>query len=342
MPMPQENVAIVGNAPNAPIQAYVAVVDASGNVISGSYGPPGGRLTLTTLTPVLTATVSAAATVLYTPYQSDIVPIYNGTSWLMTQFTELTNTLANSSVGSAGPAAAVASTNYDLFVWNNAGVMTLTRGPAWTSATARAAGGALALVNGINLNAVAITNGPAIQRGTWVGTIFTDAGGATVSMSFGSSAAAGGAALLDVWNAYNRRLAAATVIDSTFGYNYTAAAARAADASNTNRITLVRGADEDTVAATYSQKIQLAAAANAFAQLFVGLDSITAASGQANGGYFLNEAAAAIAGTVKANYTGLPGLGNHFLQALEASDGTNANVFNQVGGFGSLQASVWC
>jgi hypothetical protein len=337
-PMPQEYVAIVGNAPNVPPQAYLAVVDASGNVISGSYGPPGGRLTLASGGPVLTGSVVASAVVIYTAYQNDLVPIYNGTSWLMTQFTELTNTLANSSVGSAGPAAAVANSNYDLFVWNNAGTLALTRGPLWTSDTARTL--AIVPVNGIQVNLLAITNGPAAGRGTYVGTVRTDAGGGTVSMNFGSSAAGGGAALLDVWNCYNRKRARASVRDTT-AYGYTSATIRAADASNTNRCSLVVGLSEDPVSANFQLQVQTVPVALASLFLGIGIDSTTAYAADCRQGLFVASAAAISGGTLPTVYEGYPGLGFHFIQALEAGDGSNLNTFN-VNPVGGLLVDAWC
>lgn len=101
------------------------------NVIELMYMgiPPGGRLTLTSGTPVTTADVTAAGTVYFAPCRSAKIPIYNGSRWTLETFAQLSNVLANSTVGSAGPAAGAAGKNYDFFVWSNAGVLTLTRGP---------------------------------------------------------------------------------------------------------------------------------------------------------------------------------------------------------------------
>jgi len=117
------------------------VLDSTGSVktatTAGSSGfvTSGGRLTLTSATPVLTSDVSASGTVYYALYAHDQVPIYDGTNWTNTTFTELSNVLANSTVGNAGPAAGAADNNYDMFVWSNGGTMTLTRGPVWTNTT---------------------------------------------------------------------------------------------------------------------------------------------------------------------------------------------------------------
>ena len=103
-------------------------------------GPPQGRLTLVTATSVMTSDQSGKTTIYYTPYNGDLVPIYNGTTLLATPFTELSNVTTESSTGNAGPAAVANNSNYDLFVWNNGSTVTLTRGPPWTSDTSRGSG----------------------------------------------------------------------------------------------------------------------------------------------------------------------------------------------------------
>lgn len=78
---------------------------------------PTGRLTLTTLTPILLATVAGAVAILYTPANSNSIPVWNGTLFANFPFAELSNTLANSSIGNAGPLSAQPNSVYDLFVW---------------------------------------------------------------------------------------------------------------------------------------------------------------------------------------------------------------------------------
>jgi hypothetical protein len=336
--MPQEYVAIVGNAPNVPPQAYLAVVDASGNVISGSYGPPGGRLTLASGGPVLTAPVAASAVVYYTPYQNDLVPIYNGTTWLMTQFTELTNTLANSAVGSAGPAAVVANSNYDLFVWNNAGVITLTRGPLWTSDTARNL--AIVPVNGIQVNLLAITNGPAAGRGTYVGTVRGDSGGGTVSMIFGSTASGGGPAVLNVWNCYNRRPTIFQVVNSDAAWTYASGTVRAAAGSATMRASYVRGLNEDAVIASWTCRMQSPAVAATTFTIGIGTDSTVSL-----GSVFVTGEPGVAGVQIQTPVATLNsfggGLGAHFLTPTEQGDGVNTWTVG-ANGVNLFQGTLMC
>src|SRR6185369_10415107 len=96
------------------------------------------------------------------------------------------------------PAAIGASKVNDWFVWNDSGTLRLTHSVDWTNDTTRAS--ALTMVNGILLNASAITNGPGASRGTYVGTTRSN-GSSQLDWIFGAS---GVAALFYVWNAYNR------------------------------------------------------------------------------------------------------------------------------------------
>jgi len=96
-----------------------AEIAAAQTAVLGSIAAvaPTGRLTLTTLTPILLATVAGAIAILYTPANSNSIPVWNGTLFSNFPFSELSNTLANSSVGNAGPLAAQPNSVYDLFVW---------------------------------------------------------------------------------------------------------------------------------------------------------------------------------------------------------------------------------
>lgn len=288
--------------------------------IASPIVPPGGRLTLTTATPVLTSTVLGATSILYSPYTSQFVPIYNGTAMVMTDIGgELTNILANSATGKAGPAAAANNSNYDLFVWNDAGTPRLTRGPLWTSDTARGTGAGtteLVRVKGVWLNANDITNGPLAQRGTYVGTVRTN-GAATVDYQFGALGANGTAGIIGVWNAYNRVNISMFVQDSTDSWAYSTPTIRAANASNTMRVSFISGLAEDGISAQYSAAASHSTtSATSIATSGVGYDSTSAiAAGSVTGKYSASLAGAfgqSIANLIKAS-----DLGFHFVQALE-------------------------
>lgn len=290
----------------------------------GILPAPQGRLTLTTATPVLTTTVSGATTIFYTPYVGNIVPIFDGTNLVPTVFAELSNITTNSAVGNAGPAAVTTNLPYDLFVWNNASVITLTRSPAWSSLTTR--GFTLTRQNGILLNTTTITNGPAALRGTYVGTVASN-GTSTIDYIFGASASGGTAASLQVWNAYNRVSTGTNVIDNGTAYTYTSSTIRQARASAGNQISFVLGLNEDAVAASYAGAFSTATALNAQAQAGLGFDSLTTFTGQK---FLVNDAIATAgasgSGSTQAMWS--PGIGGHVLSANEAGDNVNANAFN--------------
>jgi hypothetical protein len=98
---------------------------------------PQGRLTLETGVPVSSTDQAGKATVYYTPYQGNVVPIYNGTEFIPTASTELSNDTTASATNNAGAAAAGPYQIQDCFIWSNAGTNRLTRSPKWSaSATA--------------------------------------------------------------------------------------------------------------------------------------------------------------------------------------------------------------
>lgn len=265
---------------------------------------PQGRLTLTSATPVLTATVSGATTVYYTPYQGNLVPLYNGTNFIPTAFAETSQATTDAT---KSPAAVAASSCYDMFAWSDAGTNRVTRGPAWTNITTRSAGTALTLVNGIYLNSVAITNGPAASRGTYVGTICSNAS-STVDFIFGGAAASGTASVLNVWNAYNRVLVGTTVRDTTASWAYRTTTWRPANNSTANRITFVQGLSEDTAECMYlaqTDEWQLVGGSAGCS-----IDSTTAAPSGAVGH-------SRVQGGAASRYVGLPGIGQHYFQAME-------------------------
>jgi hypothetical protein len=88
-------------------------------------GPPGGRLTLVTATPVMNSDQTAKSTVYYTPYVTDQISIYDGTNWGAKTFTELSLALDTSNH--------LLENLYDVFVWNNSGTIAIGTGPAWVN-----------------------------------------------------------------------------------------------------------------------------------------------------------------------------------------------------------------
>jgi len=305
--------------------ATVSSIGSAGSVssVNGQTGAlaftikPQGRLTLQTLTPVMSTTQAAKTTIYYTPYQGNQLPLYDGTNMIQTTFTEIsvltTDTTKN-------PAAIGASKVNDWFVWNDAGTLRLTHGPDWTNDTTRSGGTALVMVNGILLNSIAITNGPGASRGTYVGTTRSSAA-SQLNWVLGAS---GVAAILNVWNAYNRVQVSTTVNDSTASYTYTTAVVRQTNGSAVNQISYVMGLAEDAIVATFAQVIRLVAVAGAFVEAGIGVDSLVTRSRAT-----AVQTPAALAAEFQAGCTQNvdPAIGAHFVASLEVGDGTNANTF---------------
>jgi|GEM_PF-2009949 len=88
---------------------------------------PGGRLTLTSGTPVTTSDVTGATTVYYTPYLHNIINLWDGYRWVPTEFSETSLALGTVTSGA----------NYDVFAYLNAGALALEK-LAWTDDTTRA------------------------------------------------------------------------------------------------------------------------------------------------------------------------------------------------------------
>lgn len=296
---------------------------------------PQGRLTLATGVPVMTSAQTAKTTIYYTPYVGATIPIYDGSKWSHFLFSELSNVTTNSSTGNAGPAATTTNSNYDLFVWSNSGTLTLTRGPAWTSDTARGTGAnttQLTMTNGIYTNTVAISNGPGAGVGTYVGTVRTD-GSSQVNWNPTPAAAAGGGnARVDVFNAYNRVRASLLSQDSTSSWSYTTSTWRSMNNSTSNRLNYVDGLGEVEVD-TYVCVLWVGATANGIA---VNRDS-TSATPTVTSEMWNVSAAQTQQLTTSFN----PSLGFHYLQAMEFNTGGASSTSYGTGNPTTVWTTQW-
>lgn len=295
------------SASNALKYATVSSIASAGSVASlnGQTGalvfiaPPQGRLTLASGTPVMMSTQSAKTTLYYTPYVGNQIPIYDGANMVPTAFPELSAT--NAGIGNSKVS--------DWFVWNNAGTISL----AFVNRANDTAAGDFALGGGFIFNNSAISGGPAQFRGTYVGTTRTDASGNFnwVLGSVGTTSAT--QALLMVWNAYNRVSVSTRVGDSSTSWTYAVAntwRATNGNATATVRVSMVRGLDEDGVSAVYAAMCLAGSGATVAAG--IGLDSTTGFSGI--NGFNANST---VQSPITSYYSGQPGVGVHFMQAIE-------------------------
>ena len=86
-----------------------------------------GRLTLESGVAVSTTDQTSKTTLYYTPYNGNYISLYDGTDWKLYAFSELSLSLSGYA----------ANTNFDIFAYNNAGVVTL-ESLSWTNDTTRA------------------------------------------------------------------------------------------------------------------------------------------------------------------------------------------------------------
>ncbi len=214
---------------------------------------PQGRLTLTSGVPVISTDTIGATAIIYTPYNGNIVPIYNGSSLIPTVFTELTLTLASQHV---------ASTLYDIFIFNNSGVATLVTGPAWSSSAAgsssRGTGAGttqISKVNGLSLNTVQISgrNGATTYTiganlATYLGTILINATPGQVSCTV----TAGQSRVWGVWNAFNRSPCVLNVSDPASSFGGTGSVAPT-NSNTGDRSLIICGLAEEIVTNDYIQ-----------------------------------------------------------------------------------------
>jgi hypothetical protein len=103
----------------------ITVADTRSYLPGGSLRNPSlcnGRLTLATFTPVTTADVTGATTLYFTPYKGNLIALYDGLKWFVKELTEVSLDIAGF----------VANTLYDIFIYNNGGVLTLEQ-VAWNA-----------------------------------------------------------------------------------------------------------------------------------------------------------------------------------------------------------------
>lgn len=310
------------------VDNFLAPSDLSSSIDIASIDP-GGRLTLTFGTAVTTSDVTGATTIYYAPYKGSFVPIYDGTNWALWS---IGNGLSQATTDTTkSPAAVVANSNYDLFVWNDANGLgiELSRGPAWTSATARGVGVGtteIMQVNGKWVNKNAITNGPGAQLGLYVGTVRSD-GGSQINDSL---------AKRHVWNAQNRVRRTMQVLETTNNWVYSAGTWRQANGQTTNQLDYVCGLMEDDVHVTiFASADKTGGDQSAVGQVAVGLDNATTPTGLYSLVIFENDIA------LSGFYIGIPGLGRHYLTWLELGQNIGTSTVTWYGvNTGNVQSGI--
>ncbi len=251
---------------------------------------PRGRLTTESGVPVSTADRTAQATLYFTPYKGNTIRIYDGTRWQLYAFTELSLALSGLTGGK----------NYDVFVYDNSGTLTLELSAAWTNDTTRA--DALTTQNGILVKSGALTR-------LYLGTIRATGATTTEDAGGGTTTQVGGQRF--VWNYYNRVRRVLQVFDSTNSWAYATDTWRQAGGVAGNKVEFVIGWPED---ATHAVLLG-ALAGNAIGGIGIGVDSITVPS---TFKAISDAAASAITNSITAMYDALIATpGYHYLSWME-------------------------
>jgi hypothetical protein len=258
----------------------------------------------------VSTTDQAAKTTLY------LTPLPTGSTIALYQSGWRYRTLAEISLATTG---LTASKPHDIFVYDNAGTLTL-EAVAWTNDTTRAT--ALATQDGVY-----VQDSAANKR--YVGTVYADA-----SKQIDDSTSFRG-----VWNMYNRVRRQAVAIDTTDSWSH-GSTFRARNTNTTNgvgRFTFILGLGDVLVEAQNLGAGQNSTSTNV-AGVSIGLDSTSAAA--TNVTTWGHTHTDIITPSV-ATYKGYPGVGLHFLQALEFHLGSNSTTFfGDVGTGGTVQTGM--
>jgi hypothetical protein len=246
--------------------------------------------------------------------------------WRIYRLSELTfalGTLANAS-------------NYDLFVWDNAGTLTLSAGPAWTSDTARGSGAGtteLEVVDGVVVNKVAISGGPGARAGRVVGGFRTTATTTTEDSKLKRF----------LWNAQLRSPRPFLVFDTADSWSYTTDTWRQANANTANKVEWLCGLVADPMELRVDATVNLNVNSARAAKVGVGINSITSPiSTLQMGGYF--NGTSSLNTYVGAAYRDVPALGYSYGAWLEKGADGGCTFDGDDGGDGrqgGMSGFIW-
>lgn len=254
-----------------------------------------GRLTLTSGTPVTTSDVIAAGSVYFTPYKGNQIALFDGTStWTTLSFSQLTISLASGF--SSGKL-------YDVFAYNNAGVVALET-VVWTNDTTRAT--ALTLQNGIYVKSGATT-------WRYIGSFYTSSATTTEDSK----------AKRYVWNYQHRVVRELKRSETATSWTYSTGAYRQANANSANQLDFILGVAEDLVSATLLVNASNSTSTSRNPFFGMMLDGTTTTDCEAG---FVTTSAGFYAGqAISRHYT--VAAGRHYIAWLEYGGGTDTQTW---------------
>ena len=285
------------------------------NRLGGLFLPGlcGGRLTTESGVPVSTSDRTSQGTLYLTPFAHNRVALYDGTRWKLYTFAEVSLSLTLTS-----------GKNYDVFLYDNSGSLTLELSAAWTNDTTRA--DALTTQDGVPVKSGATTR-------LHVGTIRASGTNVTEDSEGGTTSQVGGKRY--VWSRYNQVPRALAVKDTTDSWTYASSTYRQWNNTAGNKVEYVVGDASAWVEAHFVAGIYNVTSGNPG----IGVDSTSTNSakvfGEMSGG--------SIVIPVPALYRGRPGLGYHYLAPLERANSGTATFMGDDTGWeqSGLYATVW-
>lgn len=279
-----------------------------GGIVSAPPSVCEGRLTLESGVALSTTDQTAKTSVYFAPLHGNKVGLYDGADWAIYNFTERTLSLSGYT----------ADKNYDIWLYNNSGTLTLDS-TVWTNDTTRAT--ALTTQDGVY-----VKSGDTTRR--YIGTIrITGTTGQcedSVSKRY-------------VWNLINRRRRPLRVTDTTNTWSGAGGAAwRYANNTDVNRVFYVCGLSEDLAEAVCHFS---GGGTGTAGSMSIGVDS-----GTTNAAQLVAEIGGAQNVSAASFYRGYPGIGWHYLAWIEYAR-TGTPTFRGDAGTATitcgLMAEVW-
>jgi len=282
--------------------------DGSANIVIPAGTTPfslaQGRLTLQTGVPVSVTDQLAKTTLYFTPFRGSQIALYDGAStWTVLTFAELSLSLAG----------LTASTPYDIWAYNNSGVVAL-EALIWTNITTRAT--ALTTQDG-----VLVKSGATTRR--YLGTIHINASGGQTD---------DGIELRFVFNYYNRVPRELSRHDATASWGGSGSSSWASTrAQSGNRVQCVVGYQDARL--ELIAMLQGNAAAGSILGTAIGEDSTSVPLAQGTRGQHYVAGADAVGISTVHRIEKLPAVGYHAYNWLEFSTAANTFYGSGSGGF---------
>lgn len=257
----------------------------------------GGRLTLTSATPV--ADAGAQPTLYWTPYKHGVISLWDGSQYVNVLPGEksLSLTLTSGNV-------------YEVWGYLSGGTLALET-LVWTNTTTRA--------TGLTVDSSGVTHKTGDQSRRWLGTLYAS----------GTNQCTDNASIRGLFNADNRVMRQGSATDTTDSWTYTTATIREANGSSTNgvsRCSFLLGNANVLVSAVNVTNCTNSNATNINTAGAIGLDS---SSTQATDCHFSYVGTSSVVQNVSSTstYSGLPGLGLHDLRRTEYSAATGTTTW---------------